>query len=81
MTYTQDASKQCLRITLRELGIDEDCTYISPDNRQWSDIVDFLVIHTPTFQSHLGIKFDEYEKLNNHNLDTFIKKILALDGI
>ena len=40
-----------------------------------------LTIFTPTNQSHLGIKFDDYTKLNTRNTDKFLQQLFSGLGL
>lgn len=81
MTYVQESKTNRLSLSLRDLGIDENTSYGLNSNRYDHDLMMFLVMFTPTKQSHLGKKFAGYSKLNNSTLDRFLKSIFSGLGV
>ncbi len=81
MTYVQESKTNRLSLSLRDLGIDENTSYGLNSNRYDLDLLMFLVMFTPTNQSHLGKKFASYSKLNKSTLDRFLKTVFSGLGV
>lgn len=81
MTYVQESKTNRLFLSLRDLGIDENTSYGLNSSRYDHDLLMFLVMFTPTKQSHLGKKFAGYSKLNNSTLDSFLKSVFSGLGV
>lgn len=80
MTYTQQAEKNRLSLTLRELGINEETAFgysgaSSHQSAKLEKLLMHLVINTPTSQSHLGKKFCDYSKVNSNTTNNFLDQI------
>ena len=80
-TYTKQAGNQILSVTLRDLGIDESTTYGKKKKKNYNKLFVQLTLFTPTNQSHLGIKFDDYTKLNTRNTDKFLQQLFSGLGL
>lgn len=72
MTFLQEAQKNQLNITLREL-MPKGVEYITEDID--SELYTKLVLLNPTNSTHLGKKFNDYKKLNNKTLDSFVNRL------
>ena len=84
MTLCQELVNNRLSLSLRDLGIDEKTEYGLKFTQNDKNLFMSLVLYTPTSQSHLGKKFENYSKLNNRTLDRFLNSIfsgLGLNGI
>ena len=75
--YSKQSQEQYLSITLRDLGIDETAPYGLGDAKKYKDLFVELTTFSPTSQSHLGVKFDSYSKLNSRNLNSFLAQVFS----
>ena len=84
MTFNQIAENNVALLTLADLGVSSSSRYCdlakTSEKREWNSLLK-LIVFTPTNQSHLGVKFDAYEKLNTRNLNVFLLKVFSGLGI
>ena len=80
-TYAKKARASRLLLSLRELDIDETTHYSIPNERDAADLFVQLTVLTPTYQSHLGRKFEAYSKLNNRSTEGFLGALFSGLGI
>ena len=81
LTYVKQMEANCLYVTLHDLGIDDKSTYSINGTSGFHSIATDLVSFTPTKQSHLGKKFAEYTRLNNHTTENFLQRLFNGLGI
>ena len=80
-TFVKTSKENCLAISLSDLGITSEAPYGIPSNVSYKDAFTYLVTFTPTKQSHLGDKFDDYAKLDSRSTNEFLKKLFSALGI
>ena len=80
-TYNKKSSQNVLSISLTDLKISEDDIYGFGNIKTDYALLANIIINTPTNQSHLGVKFDKYTKLNNSTANDFVKKIYNALGV
>lgn len=84
MTFREIAKNNVALLTLLDLGVSSNSQYCDlakpSEKREWNSLFK-LIVFTPTNQSHLGEKFDAYEKINNMNLNEFLIKVFSGLGI
>ena len=80
-TFAGQADKNCLHISLTDLGISLNSLYEVKLSSQLNDIFTDLVVFTPSKQSHLGKKLSEYSRLNSRNTEKFLQDVFNGLGI
>lgn len=73
-TFAQSADISYLEITLPDLGINKDNMNYIDGSQIDPDLFKRLVLLTPTTQSNLGKKFNQYI-INNNNLQEYIEEL------
>ena len=80
-TYSEESKINRLFLTLRDLGIDENTVFGLKHNKYDYRLLASLVLFTPTNQSHLGVKFASYSKINNNTMNNFLKGVFSGLGV
>ena len=80
ITYSEQSKSNKLTISLIELGIDEDSTYVFERTDSLDKLFCDLTIYTPSSQSHYGKKFSSYH-ISSNKKDKFLKSVFNGMGV